>query len=51
MELMIHGLTYLKALAVYTKSPATYEAIKSFKLLQLPSVRLLKSYIASEMVT
>ena len=33
------------ALAVYTRSPAAYEALKGFKLLQLPSVRTLKDYI------
>lgn len=30
---------------MYTRSPAAYEALKSFKLLQLPSVRTLKDYI------
>jgi hypothetical protein len=33
------------ALAVYTRSPAAYEALKNFKLIQLPSVRTLKLYI------
>ena len=33
------------ALAVYTRSPAAYEALRNFKLLQLPSVRSLKFYI------
>ena len=33
------------ALAVYTRSPAAYDALKSFKLLQLPRVRTLKYYI------
>ena len=33
------------ALAVYTRSPASYEGLKSFKLLQLPSVRTLKHYV------
>jgi hypothetical protein len=37
------------ALAVFTRSPAAYEALKSFKLLQLPSVRLLKHYIDSNL--
>lgn len=32
------------ALAVYTRSPAAYEALRSFKLLQLPCVRTLKYY-------
>ncbi len=30
---------------MFTCSPAAYEALKSFKLLQLPSVRTLKLYI------
>ena len=40
-------LTYQNALAlaVFTRSPSAYEALKSFKLLQLPSVRTLKYYI------
>ena len=33
------------ALAVYSRSPAAYEALKSFKLVQLPSVRTLKYYV------
>ena len=33
------------ALAVFTRSPAAYDALKSFKLLQLPSRRTLKDYI------
>ena len=33
------------ALSVYTRSPAAYEALRSFKLLQLPSIRTLKHYI------
>ena len=33
------------ALAVFTRSPSAYEALRSFKLLQLPSVRTLKYYI------
>ena len=35
----------LSALAVYSCSPAAYEALKSFKLVQLPSVRTLKYYV------
>jgi hypothetical protein len=35
----------LSALAVYSRSPAAYEALKSFKLVQLPSVRTLKYYV------
>lgn len=30
---------------MYTRSPAAYEALKGFKLLQLPGVRTLKHYI------
>ena len=33
------------ALAVFTRSPAAYDALKSFKLVQLPSRRTLKHYI------
>lgn len=33
------------ALAVFTRSPAAYDALKSFKLLQVPSRRTLKEYI------
>ena len=32
-------------LAVYTWSPAAYDALRSFKLLQLPGVHTLKHYI------
>lgn len=32
------------ALAVYVRSPAAYEALKSFKLLQLPSKTTLQAY-------
>ena len=33
------------ALAVYTRSPAAYEAVRNFRLIQLPSVRFLKQFI------
>ena len=33
------------ALAVFTRCPAAYDALRSFKLLQLPSRRTLKEYI------
>ena len=33
------------ALAVYTRSPAAYEALRNFRLVQLPSVRFLKYFI------
>jgi len=32
------------ALAVYSRSPAAYEALKRFKILQLPSKSTLQSY-------
>ena len=32
------------ALAVYVRSPAAYEALKSFNLLQLPSKATLQAY-------
>ena len=35
----------LLALAVYSRSPCAYKALRSFKLLQLPCVRTLKYYI------
>ena len=37
-------ITYRVALAVYTRSPAAYEALKSFGILQLPSSRSLKQF-------
>ena len=40
-KIFIHVL----ALAVFTRSPSAYEALRSFKLLQLPSIRTLKYYI------
>ena len=50
-RLLIRNLTLSQdvlsftALAIFTRSPAAYDALKSFKLLQLPSVRTLKYYI------
>lgn len=38
------AFAFLAALAVYTRS---HEGLKSFKLLQLPSVRTLKHYVAA----
>ena len=38
-------MSYLLALAVYSQSPAAYQALRGFKLLQLPCVRTLKYYI------
>ena len=40
-----HYTVVLTTLAVYTRNPAAYEALQSFKLLQLPCVRTLKYYI------
>lgn len=34
----------LLALAVFTRSPAAYEALRSFNILQLPSCSMLQSY-------
>ena len=36
-------ITYRIALAVYSRSPAAYEALKSFKILQLPSISSLQT--------
>ena len=41
-----HGFLYT-ALAVYTRSPAAYEALSSFKILQLPSINTIRSYMKS----
>ena len=40
-------LLFNPALAVYTRSPSAYEALKSFQIIQLPGVRTLKDYINS----
>eukprot|EP00117_Sycon_ciliatum_P043111 scpid85308/ scgid31258/ len=37
-------LTYRMALAVFTRSRSAYEALKSFKILQLPSIRSLQHF-------
>ena len=42
-------ITYRIALAVYTKSPAAYESLKSFKILQLPSIRSLQEIAGSKL--
>ena len=39
----------LLALAVYSRSPTTYQALRGFKLLQLPCVCTLKYYIDSNL--
>ena len=38
-------ITYWVALAVFSRSPAAYEALKSFNILQLPSVSTMKTYM------
>ena len=48
MPICVFSLNTL-ALAVFTRSPAAYEALKSFKLLQLPSVRTLKYYMDAKL--
>ncbi len=46
LELYRYSFYYIcAALAVFTRSPSAYEALRSFKLLQLPCVRTLKHYI------
>ena len=40
-------LLFDPALAVYTRSPSAYEALKSFQIIQLPGVMTLKEYINS----
>ena len=37
-------VTYRIALAIYIRSPSAYEALKSFKIIQLPSVTTLKTF-------
>ena len=44
---MSYILLICLALAVYTRSPAAYEALSSFHLLQLPSAGTLKTYTRS----
>ena len=39
-------VTYRLALAVYTRSPAAYEALKSFNILQLPSKCSLQAFLS-----
>ena len=42
-------ITYRMALAVYTKSPAAYESLKCFKILQLPSAKSLSHFLRSKL--
>ena len=48
-EALLHSIAFvfLAALAVYTRSPAAYEGLKSFKPLQLPSVDTLKHHVGA----
>ena len=45
----IVGMSSCAALAVFIRSPAAYDALKDFKLLQLPSRRTLKDYISANL--
>ena len=40
-------VTIRVALAIFVRSPAVYEALKSFKLLQLPSRSTLQMYTSA----
>ena len=40
-------VTIRVALAIFVRSPAAYEALKSFKLLQLPSRSTLQTYTSA----
>ena len=40
-------ITYRLALAVYTRSPAAYEALKSFNILQLPCKGSLQAFLSA----
>jgi len=46
-QLLCLFLVLNPALAVYTRSPSAYEALKSFQIIQLPGVQTLKDYINS----
>ena len=39
-------MTYRIALAIFTRSPAAYEALKGYQILNLPSVASLKQFTA-----
>lgn len=41
------AITYRIALAVFTRSPAAYDALKSYGILQLPSVSSLKQFTSA----
>jgi len=42
-------ICFFLALAVYTRSPAAYEALKGFEVIQLPSKSTLQSYTGAFM--
>ena len=44
-----HKVTLFLALAVYTRSPAAYDALKGFNILKLPSVSSLKAFTGSNL--
>ena len=46
---MWSSITYRVALAVYTKTPAAYESLKEFKILQLPSTKSLQDMAGSKL--
>ena len=46
-NLFVHNLNLFIALAIYCRSPAAFEALSSFKLLQLPGAYTLKTYTRS----
>ena len=46
MYTVIEIIEFVLALAIYSRSPAAYEALKSFKLLQLPGISTLQDYKA-----
>ena len=41
------AITYRIALAVFTRSPAAYEALKSYGILQLPSLSAIKQFTSA----
>ena len=41
------AITYRIALAIFTRSPAAYEALKSYQILKLPSVASLKQFTSA----
>ena len=43
-------ITYRVALAIFSRRPAAYEALKSFNILKLPSVSTMKTYMRANRV-